>query len=128
MSTKKIDIQYTESEIDQLCVILGSIKSLVSDVLPRIVIETIQNYYDHIGSVEICLYSEKIDTKEYEKYEPHGEAKYFTILRDNDRLYLQFWRRHLRRFLFQAELKEMPLLINSPIVCKLAAWRLRLGK
>ncbi len=93
-----------------------------------IVRETIQNYYDSIGSIEVCLSSEKIDPKDYETYEPRGESKYFTILRDNDRLYLQFWRRHLRRFLFEAELKQMPLLINSPIVNKLAAWRLRLGK
>lgn len=128
MSTKTNTIQYTESEIDQLCVILGSKTSLVSEALPRIVKQTIDNYHDNIGSIEICLTSEKVDPKEYETYEPYGEARYFTILRDNGFLYLQFWRRHLRRFLFEAKLKQMPLLINAPIVKDLAAWRLRLGK
>lgn len=120
-------IGYTDSEIDQICGLIDSGRH-VRATLREIVEETFDAYLNNESVIEICFISETIDPKEYATYEPYGESKYFTILNDQGVLRFQFWRRHLRRFLFEAELKEMPLLINVPYVNKLAAWRLRLGK
>lgn len=120
-------IGYTDSEIDEICGFINSGRHLKS-TLRVIVEETIDAFLNNESTIEVCFFSETIDPKIYSTYEPYGESKYFTILNDQGVLRFQFWRRHLRRFLFEAELKEMPLLINVHRIKELAAWRLKLGK
>lgn len=127
---KTNNIVYTKSELEQLSVILGATpESFLYTRLYRRVTETIEAHQNNESIIEVCLINSEIkDPKVYATYESYGESRYFTILNIQGNLTFQFWRRHLKRFLFEAELKEMPLLINVPRLKDLAAWRLKIGK
>jgi hypothetical protein len=66
--------------------------------------------------------------KDLFSYEPYGEAKTFVIFLNKQYLEFNFWTRHLKNFLFQSKLSEMPLYLNMYFMNYLAAWRLRIAK
>jgi hypothetical protein len=63
----------------------------------------------------------------YKEYSPYGEGTYFSFLSDNNTLHFQFSRRNLKKII-EADISEMPLLLNTFFVGHFANWRLRIGK
>ncbi len=121
-------IIYTKSDIDLLCQSVGNTKYLSGGSFREVVENIIDSYRDNTSTLEVTIHSMNLEKEKYHQYEPYGEAKYFVIFDEQSHLRLEFWTRHLKKFLFNASLREMPLLINMPFICILASWRLRIGK
>lgn len=119
---------YSTSDIDMLCKSVGSTKHLVESAFRRVIEDTIDAQDGKLSMIETQIHSLPLDRAEYASYEPFGEAKYFVIFDEYNTLRLEFWVRHLKRFLFEARLRDMPLLINVPFLSILASWRLKIGK
>lgn len=120
-------IEYTTQEID---LIFGMIQE--PSCIPKIgFVNTVKALiYTHItkqSTIEIAIHHLNLND-EYDNHEPFGEGRYFVIFNENSTNRFEFWTRHLRKFLFEATLKEMPLLINMPFIGDLAKWRLIIAK
>lgn len=66
--------------------------------------------------------------KNAKKDELPGEAIYFVIFDHYNYLNLEFFKRHLIKLLTRAPLDDMPLILDIPVVGKIAKWRLEIGK
>jgi hypothetical protein len=120
---------YTESEINLLC---HSLKHEYDDHLAT----DIRRAICDIGSPdpllkERCLHHKYLDTETSSvmgNYMHYGEGRSFVIFYNRLHLDFEFWIRHLKHFLYKAELKEMPLMINTYFIKTLASWRLQIAK
>lgn len=120
-------IEYTTREIDLLCRMIKSPSTIGIDQFRDLVIQLIEIQTTKDSMIETPIFFINLG-KEFNTIEPYGEAKYFVIFNENSTNRFEFWTRHLRKFLFEATLKEMPLLINVPFVAELAKWRLIIAK
>lgn len=91
----------------------------------------VRNLFNPYEKKEGCIHSKSLsdkECKELREYEPYGEAKVFVLFGDFHGLRFNFWDRHLRRFLFDTPLLEMPLFVNQYFISTLAVWRLKIAR
>jgi hypothetical protein len=117
---------YTDSEINLLIQILGKCQDsyLIEDFRKAITNPCTL-------SSEQILYKRYLSTDEswdLRCREPYGEAKVFALFYDGGHLTFQFCTRHLKYFLYKADLADMPLLLNTHFIGILASWRLQIAK
>lgn len=117
------NISYTGKELDLLCECIEEPSEIViynfRHVLDRIIsCEETKEF-----SLEIPIHRTNLNKDSLNVF--YGEDLYYTVFGSYQ---LEFWSRHLSRFLFKATLPEMPLLINTPYICQLAKWRLTIAK
>lgn len=120
-------IEYTTREIDLLCNMVKEPMRIGIDQFRDIIHQLIEIQTTKESMLEVPKFFINLG-KEFESIEPYGEGKYFVIFNENSTNRFELWTRHLQNFLFKATLKEMPLLINTPFISKLAKWRLTIAK
>ena len=124
-------LTYTSSEVDML---LSDFLKESNDKIPLSIygLKTILEVINKLEETnEQTIFSKILSKKraaEYMEIEPYGEGKVFTILYDRGMLEFKFCTRHLKRFLYEYSLEDMPLLINTYFIGILAIWRLKIAK
>jgi hypothetical protein len=122
-------IAYTQAEIDLLC---HSLKHEYDEYLAddlRRAIRDIDNHEELLKERRLHHKYMDIETSSVTgNYMLYGEGRSFVIFYNRLHLDFEFWIRHLKHFLYKAELKDMPLMINTYFVKTLASWRLQIAK
>jgi len=122
-------ITYTLVELDLLCRAISSNfdRCCLSNI--RKIIKSFNNPNNSLIQNDEVIYSTSLGMlDEFKNYEPYGEGKVFVLYYSMNSLEFYFCTRHLKRFLFDFTLYDMPLLINIHFISVLATWRLKISK
>jgi len=122
----KTNVIYTSSEIDLL---YREVTSNFNKYCARDIKESIQNFNNQLKPDDKVIYSIFLGiANEFTNYEPYGEGKVFVLFYSMNSMEFSFCTRHLKKFLFEYTLEDMPLLMNTHFIGTLATWRMKIAK
>lgn len=126
--------QYTKNEIQELCQAVAgitnslythSVKSL-NNILDALVHNPRNGYTVDNDQVIFKVRLSQEETNKFKNQEQHGEHCLFLI--NQECTYLEFWVRHLNQFLFNTQIDDSIMLMNTPILTIFSKWRLQIGR
>lgn len=126
--------QYTKNEIQELREALAgitnslythSVKSL-NNIFDALVHNPRNGYTVDNDQVIFKVRLSQKETNKFKDSEPFGEHKLFLI--NQECTYFEIWVRHLNQFLFNTQIDDIPMLMDTPLLNIFSKWRLQTGR